>query len=135
LKLAKTETIKQVIEINSGMGPVIPVWGFSLYTHGDRKYIAYYNANRNLVVDKEILKDEDFGLHIIPPQSRETSWRHKYCFGGMGKQSQYLVYRFGIDKEWVSFIFQGTMPIQIPINLFQKQTRNDISTRGARKWK
>ena len=38
----KNESIEQIIEIDS-------VWaghpvGFSLYTHGNRQYIAYYNA-------------------------------------------------------------------------------------------
>ncbi len=43
-----TITVEQIIKIDS-------VWaghpvGFSLYTHGKRQYIAYYNANRNMVV-------------------------------------------------------------------------------------
>ena len=43
-----TETIVQSINIDS-------VWaghpvGFCLYTQGDRQYIAYYNANRNMVL-------------------------------------------------------------------------------------
>ena len=45
---SNSETIVQTIKIDS-------VWaghpvGFCLYSHGNRQYIAYYNANRNIVV-------------------------------------------------------------------------------------
>jgi hypothetical protein len=60
----ETETIVQTIEIDS-------VWaghpvGFCLLTHGDRQYIAYYNANRNMVVGQRNLNDPEFQLHIMP---------------------------------------------------------------------
>ena len=48
------EVVEQVIEIDS-------VWsghsvGFALLTHGQRQFIAYYNANRNMVVGQRKIK-------------------------------------------------------------------------------
>ena len=65
------ESIEKVIKIDI-------VWaghpvGFCLYTHGDRQYAAYYNANRNLVVGQRNLDDEKFDLFIMPATQRKTS--------------------------------------------------------------
>jgi len=55
-----TESVDQVISIDK-------VWaghpvGFSLLTHQNRQYIAYYNANRNMVVGQRNLSDAKFEL-------------------------------------------------------------------------
>ncbi len=55
---SNTESIVQTVKIDS-------VWaghpvGFSLYTHGTRQYIAYYNANRNMVVGQRNLDEDNF---------------------------------------------------------------------------
>ena len=65
-----TESIVQTIKIDS-------VWaghpvGFCLYTHGERQYIAYYNAIRNLVVGQRNLNEDKFQLHVMPATSRKT---------------------------------------------------------------
>jgi hypothetical protein len=64
------ETVEEVIKIDS-------VWsghpvGFCLLTHGDRQYIAYYNANRNMVVGQRKLSEKPFELHVMPATTRET---------------------------------------------------------------
>lgn len=65
------EKIIQAIRIDS-------VWsghpvGFCLLTHGTRQYIAYYNANRNMVVGQRKLSDDTFSLFIMPSIYRESS--------------------------------------------------------------
>ena len=55
---ANTDQIEQVIKIDK-------VWaghpvGFCLLTHKDRQYIAYYNAERSMVVGTEILMRMSF---------------------------------------------------------------------------
>jgi hypothetical protein len=65
------EEILNVIEIDK-------VWsghpvGFSLLTHLNRQYIAFYNADRHLVVGQRNLQDKNFSLFVLPPTYRETS--------------------------------------------------------------
>jgi len=49
--------------------------GFSLLTHGDRQYIAYYNADRRTVVGMRDLKDDAFTLHVLPSRSDDPPTR------------------------------------------------------------
>ena len=55
------DSVVQVIEVDR-------VWsghpvGFSLLTHNGRQYIAYYNADRNMVVGQRDLNDDRFDTH------------------------------------------------------------------------
>ncbi|HDR50488.1 MAG TPA: hypothetical protein ENN90_02545, partial [Mariniphaga anaerophila] len=89
----QTETIVQTIEIDN-------VWaghpvGFCLLTHGERQYIAYYNANRNMVVGQRNLNDPEFQLHVMPATSRETHGGTSTVLGWDSHNSVTL----GIDKE------------------------------------
>lgn len=57
--------------------PIDQVWaghpvGFGLLTEGQRQYIAYYNADRHIVVGQRNLTDAQFDLHTIPPKARKT---------------------------------------------------------------
>ena len=115
-----TETIVQTIKIDS-------VWaghpvGFCLYTHGNRQYIAYYNANRNMVVGQRNLNEDSFQLHILPPTDRETS-------GGTSTVLNWDSHNFvtlGIDKE--GFIhLSGNVHVH-PLTYFRSTLPNDIST-------
>jgi len=116
----KTESIEQTIRIDS-------VWaghpvGFCLYTHENRQYITYYNANRNMVVGQRNLDEEEFELHIIPPTTRNEA-------GGtstvLGWDSHNFV-TIGIDKE--GFIhLSGNVHVH-PITYFRSTEANDIST-------
>lgn len=47
--------------------------GFSLLTHGSRQYIAYYNADRRMVLGQRSLEDTTFDLHILPATQRESA--------------------------------------------------------------
>ena len=115
-----SESIIQAIKIDS-------VWaghpvGFCLYSHGNRQYIAYYNANRNIVVGQRNLNESEFQLHILPATTRETA-------GGtstvLGWDSHNFV-TLGIDKE--GFIhLSGNVHVN-PLTYFRSTKPNDITT-------
>lgn len=114
------ETIEQVIKIDK-------VWagqpvGFSLLTHENRQYIAYYNAERSMVVGQRNLNDEEFALHVLARTSRETSGGTSTVLGWDSHNSVTL----GIDKE--GFIhLSGNMHVN-PLTYFRSTKANDIST-------
>lgn len=115
-----TETIVQTIKIDS-------VWaghpvGFCLLTHADRQYIAYYNANRNLVVGQRNLNESEFQLHTMPATSRETHGGTSTVLNWDSHNSVTL----GVDKE--GFIhLSGNMHVH-PLTYFRSTRPNDIST-------
>ena len=116
----KTEAIEQIIKIDQ-------VWaghpvGFCLLTHGNRQYIAYYNAERSMVVGQRSLEEEEFSLHAMPRTSRETSGGTSTVLGWDSHNSVTL----GIDKD--GFIhLSGNMHVH-PITYFKSTKANDIST-------
>ena len=69
------ETVVQITEIDS-------VWAghrvvFCLYTESDRQYIAYYNANRNMIVGQRNINEANFSLHQMPAPPRDKNAREK----------------------------------------------------------
>lgn len=116
----QTESIVQTIKIDS-------VWaghpvGFCLYTHGERQYIAYYNATRNMVVGQRNLSDEEFELHIMPPTSREEAGGTSTVLRWDSHNSVTL----GIDKD--GFIhLSGNIHVH-PLTYFRSTLPNDVST-------
>ncbi len=116
----QAETIEQVIEIDS-------VWAghpvrFCLLTHENRQYIAYYNADRHMVVGQRNLDEENFSLHIMPPTYRETAGGTSTVLGWDSHNSVTL----GMDKG--GFIhLSGNMHVH-PITYFRSTEPNDIST-------
>ena len=117
---SKTESVDQVIEIDK-------VWaghpvGFCLFTHGNRQYIAYYNADRHMVVGQRDLDEKQFILHVMPPTSRETAGGTSTVLGW--DSHNYIT--IGIDKE--GFIhLSGNMHVD-PITYFRSEKPNDILT-------
>ena len=115
----QTETIVQTIKIDS-------VWaghpvGFCLYTHGNRQYIAYYNAERRTVLGQRNLDENEFQLHILPATSRET---HGGTSTVVGWDSHNFL-TLGIDKD--SFIhLSGNVHVH-PLTYFRSEKPNDIS--------
>jgi hypothetical protein len=107
--------------------PIDKVWaghpvGFSLLTNKNRQYIAYYNADRNMVVGQRNLDEPKFSLTILPATSRETA-------GGtstvLGWDSHNFV-TLGMDQE--GFIhLSGNMHVH-PLTYFRSSKPNDIST-------
>ncbi len=115
-----TESVEQIIEIDS-------VWaghpvGFCLYTQGKRQYIAYYNANRNMVVGQRNLNEDSFELYTMPATSRETAGGTSTVLGW--DSHNYIT--MGIDRE--GFIhLSGNMHVH-PLTYFRSTEPNDITT-------
>ncbi len=96
--------------------------GFCLYTHDNRQYIAYYNANRNLVVGQRNLDENRFQLHVIEPTSRDTH-------GGTSTvlnwdSHNYL--RMALDKDGYIHL-SGNMHVH-PLTYFKSTKPKDIFT-------
>lgn len=115
-----SQAVEQVI-------PIDQVWaghpvGFSLLTHQNRQYIAYYNANRNLVVGQRNLNDPKFELTILPATSRETAGGTSTVLGWDSHNSVTL----GIDPAGYIHL-AGNMHVH-PITYFRSSRPNDISS-------
>lgn len=114
------ESIVQTIKIDS-------VWaghpvGFCLLTHDQRQYIAYYNAQRNMVVGQRNLNENKFQLHIMPATSRKE-------YAGTSTVVGWDSHNFltlGIDKE--GFIHASGNVHCHPLTYFRSTQPNDIST-------
>jgi hypothetical protein len=116
---AQKETISQVIKIDE-------VWaghpvGFCLLTHGNRQYIAYYNADRNMVLGQRNLGDDQFELHVMPATSRET---HGGTSTVIGWDSHNYV-TLAVDKEGYIHL-SGNMHVD-PLTYFRSDAPHDIS--------
>ena len=114
------ESIEQTIKIDK-------VWaghpvGFSLYTYKNRQYIAYYNANRNMVVGQRNLDEDNFHLHIMPPTSRKTAGGTSTVLGWDSHNSVTI----GIDKD--GFIHLAGNMHGNPITYFKSSKPNDITS-------
>ena len=114
------ETIVQTIEVDC-------VWaghpvGFCLLTHGNRQYIAYYNANRNMVVGQRNLNEDNFQLNIMTPTSRETNGGTSTVIGW--DSHNYVT--LGFDKEGYIHL-SGNMHVK-PLTYFRSTKPDDIST-------
>ncbi len=64
-------SIEQIVYVDS-------VWaghpvGFSLLSHGNRQYIAYYNAERRMVLGQRNIGDKNFDLHVLPATMGQQS--------------------------------------------------------------
>lgn len=115
-----TETIVETMAIDS-------VWAghpvdFCLLTHGNRQYIAYYNAHRNMVVGQRNLNNPAFQLHVMPATAYETHGGTSTVLGWDSHNSVTL----GIDKEGHVHL-AGNMHVN-PLTYFRSQKPDDIST-------
>lgn len=115
-----SETIFHRLEIDH-------VWaghpvGFCLLTHGNRQYIAYYNANRNMVVGQRNLSDEAFSLHIMPATSRETHGGTSTVLNWDSHNSVTLA----VDRDGYIHL-AGNMHVH-PLTYFRSTKPDDIST-------
>ncbi|MFT4569086.1 MAG: hypothetical protein ACI9FN_004056 [Saprospiraceae bacterium] len=115
-----TESVEQIIKIDS-------VWAghpvrFCLLTHEDRQYIAYYNADRSMIVGQRRLGQDKFKLHTMPRTARATSGGTSTVLGWDSHNSVTL----GIDKEGYIHL-AGNMHVD-PITYFRTSQPYDIST-------
>ena len=115
-----TETVQQII-------PIDKVWsgqpvGFSLLTHKDRQYIAYYNADRSMVVGQRNLTDPTFSLTVLPVTTRAAMGGTSTVLGWDSHNSVVL----GIDADGYIHL-SGNMHVN-PITYFKSSKPFDISS-------
>ncbi|MEI7423304.1 MAG: BNR repeat-containing protein [Prolixibacteraceae bacterium] len=115
-----TQTVLKII-------PIDKVWagqpvGFSLLTHKDRQYIAYYNADRHMVVGQRNLTDPKFALTELPATERATAGGTSTVLGWDSHNSVVI----GIDSEGYIHL-SGNMHVH-PITYFRSTRPYDIST-------
>lgn len=114
------DSIVQVIEVDR-------VWsghpvGFALLTNKGRQYIAYYNADRNMVVGQRDLSDDRFSLMVMPPTKRETSGGTSTILGW--DSHNYIT----MDIDCRGYIhLAGNMHVH-PLTYFKSTTQADIFT-------
>ena len=113
-------SIKQII-------PIDKVWsghsvGFALLTDQDDQYIAYYNADRHMVVGQRKLHEKEFKLSELPVFERDTGNGTSTVLGW--DSHNYLT--LGIDKEGYLHL-SGNMHVH-PLTYFKSTSPQDIST-------
>jgi hypothetical protein len=113
-------TIIQVI-------PIDKVWsghsvGFALLTNRDDQYIAYYNADRHMVVGQRKLHEKEFQLSKLPVFERDEG---KGTSTVLGWDSHNYV-TLGVDKEGYLHL-AGNMHVH-PLTYFKSTSPKDIST-------
>nr|MBI1229158.1 hypothetical protein [Cytophagales bacterium] len=112
--------IKQQIFVDS-------VWsghpvGFTLLTHGDRQYIAYYNKDRHMTVGQRDLTANEFQLFTLPAFDREVGKGTSTILNWDSHNSV----TFGVDKEGYIHL-SGNMHVH-PLTYFKSTEPNDITT-------
>ncbi len=115
-----TGSVIRVIAINKVWAGHPP--GFSLLTSKNRQYIAYYNADRNMVAGQRNLTDSKFSLSILPATSRETAGGTSTILSRDSHNSVTL----GIDPEGFLHL-SGNMQVN-PVTSFRSTIPYDIST-------
>ena len=122
----QTESVIEIMKIDS-------VWaghpvGFSLYSHDESQYIAYYNSNRNMVVGQRKLTDKNFVLHKMPAPTRALDQKEKskrFSVTEVGWDSHNSI-TMAVDKE--GFIhLSGNMHVD-SLTYFRSKLSGDIST-------
>jgi hypothetical protein len=96
--------------------------GFSLLTHGNRQYIAYYNGERRMVVGQRNLSEEKFSLTVLPATTRETAGGTSTVLGWDSHNSVTIA----IDKTGYLHL-SGNMHVH-PLTYFRSTKPNDISS-------
>ncbi|MBI0400391.1 BNR repeat-containing protein [Cyclobacterium marinum] len=107
--------------------PIDSVWaghsvGFSLLTHQNRQYIAYYNKDRHMTVGQRDLDEDQFELYQMPVFDREEGQGTSTTLGWDSHNSVTI----GIDSEGYLHL-AGNMHVH-PITYFRGQEPYDISS-------
>ena len=116
----QVEEIEEVIKVDK-------VWaghpvGFCLLTHYNRQYIAYYNADRHMVVGQRDLQDENFDLFVLPPKERTPEDRTSTVLDWDSHNSVTMA----VDDQGYIHL-AGNMHVH-PITYFISTSPNDIFT-------
>ena len=121
---SKKETVIQKIKIDS-------VWSghrvkFSLLTNENRQYVAYYNANRNMVVGQRELSNDKFDLYQMPAPKRLKNVENKrgrISSTEVGWDSHNSI-TMAVDKKGYIHL-SGNMHVD-SLTYFKSQKPNDI---------
>ena len=121
---SKKETVIQKIKIDS-------VWSghrvkFSLLTNENRQYVAYYNANRNMVVGQRELSNDKFDLYQMPaPKGLKNveNKRGRISSTEVGWDSHNSI-TMAVDKKGYIHL-SGNMHVD-SLTYFKSQKPNDI---------
>ena len=103
--------------------------GYSLLTHGDMQYVAYYNENRRMVVGMRNLGEKEFKLMVLPSEFNEHP--AKKTRGGtitstiQGYDSHNYV-TLAVDQEGYIHL-SGNMHVH-PLLYFRSTAPRDITT-------
>lgn len=113
-------SIEKVIKIDK-------VWaghpvGFCLLTHKNRQYIAYYNADRNMVVGQRTLNQPNFELYVMPPTERGSAQGTSTVLGW--DSHNYIT--LGIDMEGYIHL-SGNMHVH-SLTYFRSKNPGDITS-------
>ena len=120
------ETVEKIILIDS-------VWaghrvGFCLLTDLNRQYIAYYNANRNMVVGQRNIDEANFSLFQMPSPPRDKNHKEKskrFSATEVGWDSHNSI-TMGVDSKGYIHL-SGNMHVD-SLTYFRSQKPNDITT-------
>ena len=115
-----TDSIIQTIKIDSvWAGHPVP---FCLYTKSNRQYIAYYNAERSMVVGQRNLDENKFHLTVLPATKRETH-------GGTSTITTWDTHNYlTMEMDVDGYIhFSGNVHAH-PLTYFRTRVPYDIST-------
>ncbi|MDT8390714.1 MAG: BNR repeat-containing protein [Lentisphaeria bacterium] len=99
--------------------------GFCLLTHENRQYVAYYNADRRMVVGQRDLSDDSFTQMILPSESPNPPNRGKLTSTIQGWDSHNSI-TMVIDKEGHIHL-SGNMHVD-PLLYFRTEKPHDITT-------
>jgi hypothetical protein len=122
---------------NTGGAPVVAekiildkIWsavpvGFCLLTHGDKQYVAYYNAERRTVVGMRTLTDAEFIRVVLPSESGDPPRQSKATSTIQGWDSHnYLT--MAVD-ETGHLHLSGNMHVD-PLLYFRSEKPGDVRT-------
>jgi len=99
--------------------------GFALLTHGDRQYLAYYNADRRMVVAQRKLDEDMFEKFILPSESDQPPRRSKKTSTIQGWDSHNYI-TIAVDSAGHIHL-SGNMHVD-PLLYFRTTKTHDITT-------
>ena len=99
--------------------------GFCLLRDGDRQYVAYYNADRRMVVGHRKLTDDKFTTYILPSESDGPPRRSKKTSTIQGWDSHNYI-TMAVDSEGQVHL-SGNMHVD-PLVYFRTEVAGDVTT-------
>ena len=102
----------------------VPV-GFCVLTDGDRQYVAYYNADRRMVVGHRTLTESQFTTLVLPSESDQPPRRSRQTSTIQGWDSHNYI-TMAVDREGHVHL-SGNMHVD-PLLYFRTEKPGDVTT-------